>query len=374
MSLCRIAVCLSVLQVTSPRPATGQEVSPPYPRSPVITGITFDPKTLRTDAPGSDIWATTWAADGHLYTTWGDGGGFGGTNSIGRVSLGIARVEGGPRDYRGVNIAGGAGAPHPAPFTGKSLGILAVGDRLYLWRNGSGSDQKTFESNQLWRSDDHGATWRDTGVRFGTASRDFPPGDRGFYAVAVCQFGKGNAGARDGYVYLYAPDVIDPTHWNIQMPGRVTLMRVGVGRIEDKSAYEFFAGTRADGQPIWTKDIARRRPVWQDERNGNHRMAVSYNPGLKRYLLTTMTVNRDGWLGVYDAPDPWGPWTTVYLARDPELWGTKVIVPTYLNKWLSPDGRSFVFVFTRNDHWATVEGRFDVGAAANSAPPCLPTR
>ena len=37
--------------------------------------------TLRaTLAPGSDIWPLTWAADGHQYTTFGDGGGFGGTD------------------------------------------------------------------------------------------------------------------------------------------------------------------------------------------------------------------------------------------------------------------------------------------------------
>lgn len=112
---------------------------PAYPPSPVIARVTFEDTSVREEAPGSDIWPITWAADDQLCTPWGDGGGFGGTNSKGRVSLGFARVTGGRRDYRGENIAGGVGAPHPAPFTGKSEGVLALGDTLYLWRDGDAS-------------------------------------------------------------------------------------------------------------------------------------------------------------------------------------------------------------------------------------------
>jgi hypothetical protein len=333
--------------------AAAADPAPPYPPSRVITGLTFDHRTLRTDAPGSDLWPVTWAADGTLYTAWGDGGGFGGTNSAGRVSFGFGRVDGGPRDYRGTNLAGGKGAPHPAPFRGKSLGLLALGDRVYVWRSGDGTGEKMFGLNELWRVESGGARWANTGVVFRPTA-----GDPGFYSVAVCQFGPGYAGARDEYVYLYAPEVIDPGHWDIQRPGRVALFRVPAGRVEDRSAYEFFAGAGADGRPTWTRDAAGRKPVWEDARNGGHRIAVGYNPGLKRFLLSTMTVGRDGWQAVYDAPEPWGPWTTAYFARDPDLWGAKVIVPTFVNKWLSPDGRRFVAVFTRNDHWATVEGEF----------------
>jgi len=48
-------------------------------------------------AEGSDMWPITWAADGNLYTCYGDGGGFGGTDTLGRVSFGVARVEGAGR-------------------------------------------------------------------------------------------------------------------------------------------------------------------------------------------------------------------------------------------------------------------------------------
>src|SRR5207248_548699 len=62
----------------------------PYPRSPLIAGITWHWETLTTGAPGSDLWPVTWGPDDHLYAAWGDGGGFGGSDSDGRVAMGFA--------------------------------------------------------------------------------------------------------------------------------------------------------------------------------------------------------------------------------------------------------------------------------------------
>ena len=353
-------------QKLPPKPRHEQPAfKPPYPPSPVIAGVRFDDSTVRTLAPGSDIWPVTWARDGNLYTAWGDGGGFGGTNQDGRVSLGIARIEGGKRDYQGWNVAGGKSAPNPSPFTGKSEGILALGDTLYLWRDGDGSSPGYFKFIELWRSDDHGATWRNVGVRFSKAD-DFPPADAGIFAPAFCQFGAGYTGARDEYVYTYAPDSIDPTHWHIRRPGRINLIRVLRSRIESKSDYEFFAGTAA--APRWSRDAAQRMPVWTDPQQGTHRMAVSYNAPLKRYLLTTITLNRDGWMSIYDAPEPWGPWTHVHTEFEPTRWGTYTIIFSFVNKWLSADGRDFVLIHTKDDRWATIEGRFELHTGPSSGP------
>src|SRR5918997_2138818 len=86
----------------------------PYPPSPVIEDITWHLDTLATAAPGSDIWSVTWSADDNLYTGWGDGGGFDGTNSDGRVSIGFGRIEGGPERFMGVNVKGGKTSTSPA--------------------------------------------------------------------------------------------------------------------------------------------------------------------------------------------------------------------------------------------------------------------
>src|SRR5687767_11439891 len=93
-----------------------EPVKPPYPPSPVIARAEFDFSTHRRLAPGSDNWPTTWADDGHLYSAWGDGGGFGGTNSKGRVLLGVARIEGDASNYTGKNVWGGFEPEQPAQF------------------------------------------------------------------------------------------------------------------------------------------------------------------------------------------------------------------------------------------------------------------
>ncbi len=105
--------------------------SSPYHPSPVISDVIWDFSSREQRAPGSDNWAVTWTADDHQYTSWGDGGGFGGTNSVGRVSLGFARVEGTATSYTGVNVWGGKNPETPATFGGKSYGLLAIGNDLY---------------------------------------------------------------------------------------------------------------------------------------------------------------------------------------------------------------------------------------------------
>ena len=101
------------------------------PKSGVITDIWFDTATYKELAPGSDNFPTTWGNNGHIYTSWGDGGGFGGTNDIGRVSLGFARIENYPPSISTYNVMGGVNTQCPATLTGKSYGMLDIGGTLY---------------------------------------------------------------------------------------------------------------------------------------------------------------------------------------------------------------------------------------------------
>ena len=320
--------------------------------------------TLKEFAPGSDNWAITWADDDHQYTTWGDGGGFGGTNSGGRVSMGVARLEGSKDKYTGYNVWGGKAPEAPATFTGKSYGILSIAGVLYLWRGGEGSDAGAFKAQKLYRSTDHGRHWTDTGVQF---DPDMDSNSHGIFCPTFLQFGRDYAGARDRYVYSYGPEIQDRSDWNVQKPGKIALMRVSADDIEDQSKYEFFVGFDDAGTPEWTVDYTKRTPVFTDAVNGVMRTSVSYNAGLKRYFLMTQQVNRfrdrNGHIGIYDAPEPWGPWTTVLFAN---AWstglqdGAKTVYWNFANKWLSPDGRRFVLVYTGDgpDNWGTVEGTF----------------
>ena len=347
--------------------------SAPFPASTVITGVNWDLSSIQSEASGSDNWVITWAEDNHQYTSWGDGGGFGGTNSDGRVSMGVGRVEGSKDSYQGFNVWGGKNPENPATFAGKAYGILSIGGVLYMWRTGDGSEGSAFTLQEVYQSTNHGASWQYAGVRF--TQSDFP-GSKGFFAPTFLNFGKDYQGARDSYVYSYAPENQND-NWNVQKPGKITLMRVLQSQIIQKNAYEYFAGTDGGGVPIWTSTIANRVPVFEDSGNGVMRTSVSYNPGLGRYILMTQQIDRyssgNGHMGIYDAPEPWGPWTTVLFANHWSLGiqnGNKTVYWNFSNKWLSENGENFVMVYTGpgGDSWGTIEGSFTVGNPDTTPP------
>src|SRR5689334_25325427 len=89
------------------------------------------------------------------------------------------------------------------------------------------------------------------------------------------------------------------------------LMRARKGRLLDPSAYQYFAGTPA--APAWSASPGAAKPVFADP-NGVDGSELAYDAGLGRYLLTVAhgTDGRDGGeLGVFEGPQPWGPWATV---------------------------------------------------------------
>jgi len=315
---------------------------PPYPPSALIGGIQWDFTSHRRLAPGSDLWPVTWGVDGDIYTSWGDGGGFGGTNNRGRVSLGFARLEGSPENFRGFNLWGGYQAAHRAAFRGKCAGMIAVRGVLYAWintQNGHPPDVRL-----AW-SADRGATWRLSDWAF--------PSSGSFFPATFLNVGRDNDRSPDDFVYSYGARWI-----HTQGPeDSLYLTRVRQSRITDRSAYEFFAGLYEGQRPRWDRDVAKRVPVFRDPNGvGNTGLAQAiYHPLLKRYLLTvghrppmvlalTNAVQR---LGVFDAPHPWGPWTTVAYYED---WGDfgdgEALGYGFPLKWIEPDGKTMWMVFS----------------------------
>src|SRR5262249_16077328 len=168
----------------------GRGHDPPYPPSPVVTGITWAPKeTIVRRARGSDNWPLTWAEDGHLYTAYGDGNGFEPFLKE-KLSLGFARVEGGPVDFNGMNLRSSTIEQRGDGARGKkSSGILMVDGVLYLWTRNAGNSQLAWSS-------DRGRTWLWAEWRFTTS----------FGCPTFLNFGRDYAGARDGFVYVYSHD------------------------------------------------------------------------------------------------------------------------------------------------------------------------
>ena len=105
---------------------------------------------------------------------------------------------------------------------------------------------------------------------------------------------------------------------------------------------EFLEKLDERGTAVWTKDIARRGAVFTKP-GGCQRVDVVYNPGIRRYLLALGYNHRGAW-GIFDAPEPWGPWTTAFTTDDWGLGGTHGYrLPA---KWISADGRSMTLIFS----------------------------
>ncbi len=316
----------------------------PYPPSEAVVGIHWAPAgTIVRRARGSDNWPLSWGDDDSLYTAYGDGWGF--EPRVGeKLSLGLARITGEPADFAGVNIRSPTGEQTGDGREGKKAsGLLMVDGRLYMWVRNAGN------SELAW-SDDHGRTWTWRRWRFTNS----------FGCPTFLNFGRDYAGARDEYVYVYSFDS-DSAY---EPADGMVLARVPTGRIAERSAYEFFRGLSPQGEPLWTKDIARREAVF--EHPGRcYRSGISHNAGLKRYLWCQTIPGDDtrfeGGFGIYDAPEPWGPWTTVFYT---ERWdvgpGESSSIPT---KWLGADGRTIHLVFSGDDCFSVRQAALTAGRA-----------
>ncbi|MEJ2703550.1 MAG: serine hydrolase [Sedimentisphaerales bacterium] len=306
----------------------------PYPHSEVITSLLWaDPLTIVHQADGSDTWPITWADDGEQYTAYGDGWGFE-PKVPNKLSLGLAKVIGGPPGT-GINIRSESGEQTGDGHSGKKAsGMLMVNGTLYmLVRN---ADNNGTRSQLAWSSD-HGVEWTWSTWKF--AELGYP---------CFLNFGQDYAGARDGYVYIYSPDT--PSAYN--EADTIVLARVPIDSITDRNAYEFYSGADADGDPAWSADVARRKAVFVFP-GGCNRIDVTYNAPLGRYLLITRSRAQAGGkdqFSMYDAPEPWGPWTTVFYTDDWDVDpGESAHVPA---KWISADGKTCHLVFAGSDSFA----------------------
>lgn len=316
------------------------EADPPYPRSTRITGIEFHRDTLQRAAPGSDIWACTTAVDGTIYAAWGDGGGFGGTDSKGRASIGVARITGVPPDWEGVNLWGGNRALSSQVATVGKGTLIAVDRLLYLYV----SEQGKWDRCRLWRSADQGLSWSDRGWVF-------PQSHKVFAFPGLIQFGAGSVAHADGHVYGFSDNDL-----RRGTDRKLYLFRVKSGEVENPEAYEYFSGTPE--APAWSGNVAERAPVFENPAGIAWGTTCVYHEATGRYLLTVTTHEEPGDWGLYESEHPWGPWQTVAYGGDLPEWThtpAEKDRPAYLHTfpahWIREDGRTLWCVFDRGDHF-----------------------
>jgi len=327
--------CAAVLAAGSqaPAPAVRSPAAAPYPPSERIKTIRWAPKeTTVRQAPGSDNWPLTWADDDALYGAYGDGNGFDSAQGE-KLSLGLARIEGGPAEFAGTNIRSASIEQSGDGKAGKKAsGLLMVDGVLYLWARNAANAQLAWSS-------DRGKTWSWSDWKF-TAS---------FGCPTFLNFGKGYAGARDDFVYVYSHD----RETAYEPADRMVLARVPKEGIKERDGYEFLKGFGAKSEPIWTRDINERGAVFTNK-GRCYRSGLTYNAGLRRYLWCQVLPGADprfsGGFGVYDAPEPWGPWTTAFYT---EAWDVGPgETSSFPAKWMSVDGKTIHLVFSGEDSFS----------------------
>ena len=357
------------------QPVTEAFSASPYPPSPIISDITWDQSTILRRGQGSDIWIPTWASDGHLYSSWGDGDGFAPGScpykSSCYSSLGVARIVGPPENFIGTNVWGEPGyAENVATFDGKAGGILSVDGILYMFR-GPGSEWDAIATTYLAWSNDLGASWQSGSEVFFRATND------GFAPPIMLNFGQDYEGARDNFVYLYSTDLSAGGGTGPFVD--VVMARVHKDKIKDRSSYEFFKGLDGNGNPLWAKDVSLSQPIWSDP-NGGYASSVTYNAGINRYLMVVTNGGSrstlHGGIGIFDAPEPWGPWTTAYY--DPSFLGSTTLFGGHIpTKWISSDGKSFYLVYSgygsvAQDAYQHIKGQLILIDSDDGLPPDSP--
>ncbi|MCB9148526.1 MAG: hypothetical protein H6641_07175 [Caldilineaceae bacterium] len=316
-----------------------QTADEPYPPSPLILDLHWSPvSTIEQFAQDSDNWTLTWADDDRLYTGYGDGRGWE-PKIEQKVSMGYVAIAGAPGNMRGVNVRSPDEQPYGAGAEGrKASGMLMVDGVLYMWaRNVAARGQGC----QLAWSTDHAQNWQ-------WSSWLFP----NFGYCAFVNFGPNYAGARDGYVYMVTPD--GPSAY-VAYPSFV-LTRVPKAQIANRAAYEFLQARDAQNNPIWTADMNQRGAVFTTVGKKAGRSSMSYNAALGRYIWwqgineAAADERFGGGFGIYDAPEPWGPWTTVYYTA---LWDYPPgVLGSFPTKWMRADGRAMYLVSDANDSFA----------------------
>ena len=146
------------------------------------------------------------------------------------------------------------------------------------------------------------------------------------------------ASGQDAAQYVYSQD--GPSAY--EPDDALVLARVPKSRIRDENAYEFLERLDSSGRATWTRDVKQRGAAFRFPGHCQRVDAV-YNPLLKRYLLAVAYNSKGGW-GIYDAPEPWGPWTTAFHT---DYWGIEGTHGYRLPaKWIGPEPNTMTLVFS----------------------------
>ena len=342
----------------------GSPVTSPYPPSKILGSISWSETSKQRYASGSDIWESVWASDGNVYGAWGDGTGFAGTS---KTQIGVSQISGLPSSgpITGTDVYFGS------PPASTCLSLTSVGGKphaivalpsssMYLIHK----IQDHCSTSVLAHSTNNGTSWSD---QIGGTSLVWPDSN-GFDPNAILQYGEAQAGGLSPdstgtqYLYIYLAGNFRYSGYTGSDLIYTYLARVPESpsnAIETVTNWSYFLGTTAAGDPIWSTsdNDAEAAPVWADLNNADS-VSVVFDSAIGRYIAYNDHGNActsDGSSGpcerqvsLFDAPSPWGPWTTFDYEEnfDNTGCGTNCLSTgpavgwSMVQKWIGSDGLS----------------------------------
>lgn len=356
----------------------------PFKQSKEITGIKL--LGFKSGFHYGDTWYPTWGSDDNLYSPWTDGttngtmswsSGFsnnGEVNSEGnptrKATTGQAVITGDDPMSLQVEVLGVSQAD-PYPYGGRypsgsliyngvwyygtyclsPYGITSYGDNEYNW-----PQLGPFVGFRY--SKDYGKTWIETPHK--PSDPIFKENGIGGHPVKIgsphfVDFGKNMQYSPDGKAYLVAhgSDLTggDNSYYhNSWITGdQVYLLRVtpSIENINDISKYEFYAGKDKKGNPVWTNDFNKIKPLleWKDNMGC---VTITYNAPLKKYFMcVTDGENTCAKMHTYilesDKLD--GDWKIVMYMKD---FGEQAYFVNIPSKFISKDGKTAWLLYSGN--------------------------
>ena len=327
-----------------------------YPMSGDITDVRIDANT-NFKIGIADNFHCTWHQNDNVYTVWGDGEGLQGQKPPQSFGAGVSEIMGNPPNltysdvWEGEKVDWSCNPKCPTIWNGKSYGIVAIGNTLYMWM-GPGSGVNSYGETRMLKSTDHGANWTQSTWKFDEADDWSLP--------SILQYGAGYTevpdhanNGKNEYVYSYATHKNDATEFQNESPGKTWMTRVEKNKIMDKDSYQWFTGLDANNQPGWGS-MADRKSVFSKKILSWTPIAVSYNAPLKKYIFATLhgqtsvpmcgSYSASKGISFYESDRPWGPWRTIKVI--PIFAEEKLYFWNIPTKWISSDGKSMWLVYT----------------------------
>jgi hypothetical protein len=349
----------------------------------VVGPIAWDPKSQMkqvASTKGCDSWIPTWAADGNLYTEYGDcrpkgvpqkiGMGFGRISGSAAYSVTFAMVPtGDPLDWDDAADGAGAEAIGDGPLSEKPAGMLYLDGRLWYWiRNiNAGGTGIRLKYSDDYNSTNPQFTWVDWTIP-----------EVGYSSFV--QYGKAYAGGPADYVYAVVPmrsnSVGAVSNSAYDLIPAFTLIRGLRSSLGTESSWSFFCGTSST--PAWcSSSTSATRILYKSGKKFTPRAGMSWNPGLRKFMLSlvydpTPTTTDDsprfyGGLMVLLSSQPWGPWTVVFNSGrvwpggtstagcNSTRWGAgeRADIPT---KYMSANGKTFYLFSSGGDCLSIARG------------------